>query len=323
MARKLRLEYAGAIYHVISRGNYRADVFGQDRTKAAFLGCLEEASLKAGWRVHAWCVMSNHYHVCLETPEPNLVAGMRWLQATFSLRFNRFRQEHGHVFQGRYKALPVEPQSAGAVCHYIHLNPVRAGIIKVEALPDWPWTSMSRLMSGRKAGSFTPVVALEHAGGLRDTPADRKRYLAYLAWLSDDDTEKKRLAFEQMSKDWAIGSREFKMDLIRDHKQLAEALHAQPEGERDIAREVWQERLSMYLAALKKSVPELRVSAKGAPWKVAVAAAMKTTTTASNPWLAEQLHMGSPFRLSRLVSACRADPQAFQPYVKAMTKCKV
>jgi hypothetical protein len=151
------------------------------------------------------------------------------------------------------------------------------------------------------------VVALEHAGGLRDTPADRKRYLAYLAWLSDDDTEKKRLAFEQMSKDWAIGSREFKMDLIRDHKQLAEALHAQPEGERDIAREVWQERLSMYLAALKKSVPE----------------AMKTTTTASNPWLAEQLHMGSPFRLSRLVSACRADPQAFQPYVKAMTKCKV
>ena len=323
MARKLRLEYAGAIYHIISRGNYRADVFGQDRTKAAFLDCLDEASGKAGWRVHAWCVMSNHYHLCLETPEPNLVDGMRWLQATFSVRFNRFRQEHGHVFQGRYKALPVEPQSSGALCHYIHLNPVRAGIIKAEALPDWPWTSMSRLMSGRRTGWFSPEVALEHAGGLRDTPAGRKRYLCYLAWLSEDETEKKRLAFEQMSKDWAVGSREFKRDLIRDHKELAEALRAQPEGSREVVREVWQERLSAYLAVLKKSEPELRASAKGAPWKVAVAAAMKTTTTASNPWPAEQLKMGSPFRLSRLVSVCRNHPKAFQPYVKIIAKCKV
>jgi REP element-mobilizing transposase RayT len=98
MARKLRLEFAGAIYHVISRGNYRADVFGQDGTKQAFLGCLGEAAQKGNWVVHAWGVMSSHYHACIETLEPNLVSGMRWLQATFSLRFNRFRAEHGHVF---------------------------------------------------------------------------------------------------------------------------------------------------------------------------------------------------------------------------------
>ena len=99
MARKLRLEYEGAIYHVISRGNYRAKVFGAEKTKAAFLKCLGEASAKSGWAVHAWCVMSNHYHLCFTTPQPNLVEGMRWLQATFSMRFSRLRNERGNVFQ--------------------------------------------------------------------------------------------------------------------------------------------------------------------------------------------------------------------------------
>lgn len=323
MARKLRLEYAGAIYHVISRGNYRADVFAQDRTKEAFLGCLAEACAKAGWLVHAWCVMSNHYHLCLETPEPTLVDGMRWLQATFSLRFNRYRREHGHLFQGRYKALLVQPETAGAVCHYIHLNPVRAQIVTPEALPDWPWTSMAMLMDGRRPAWFSPETALEHAGGLRDTPAGRKRYLAYLGWLSADDAAKSRLSFDRMSKDWALGTREFKKDLIRDHKELAEELRAHPEGAREIAEDVWNERLAGYLTPVKKSERDVRAAAKGEPWKVAVAAAMKTTTTASNPWLAEQLNMGSPFRLSRLVSACRANPRKFQPYVNLMTKCKV
>ncbi|HVU33767.1 MAG TPA: transposase, partial [Opitutaceae bacterium] len=85
MPRKRRLEYSGAVYHVISRGNYRAHVFGQEGTKFAFLKCLDEACEKAGWVVHAWCVMSNHYHLCVETPQPNLVEGMRWLQATFAV----------------------------------------------------------------------------------------------------------------------------------------------------------------------------------------------------------------------------------------------
>ncbi len=80
MARKLRLEYEGAVYHVISRGNYRADVFGRDSTKGAFLKCLGEAAEKPAWIVHAWCVMSNHYHLCFTTPRANLVEGMRWLQ---------------------------------------------------------------------------------------------------------------------------------------------------------------------------------------------------------------------------------------------------
>jgi putative transposase len=104
MARKLRLEFPGALYHVINRGNYRADVFAAERTKEAFAACVFEACAKADWRLHAYVIMRNHYHLAIETPNGNLVEGMRWLQSTFANRFNRLRREQGHVFQGRYKA---------------------------------------------------------------------------------------------------------------------------------------------------------------------------------------------------------------------------
>src|SRR5690606_32622137 len=80
MPRTLRLEYPGAVYHVLNRGNYRNDIFREDGARLAFLACLGEACERTGWVVHAWCVMSNHYHLAVETPEPNLVAGMQWLQ---------------------------------------------------------------------------------------------------------------------------------------------------------------------------------------------------------------------------------------------------
>src|SRR5438105_8111243 len=105
MARKLRLEYPGAIYHVINRGNYRHWIFTEEGTRAAFETCLFECCRRSQWLLHAFVVMSNHYHLALETPLGNLVAGMQWLQATFANRFNRFRKEHGHLFQGRYKGL--------------------------------------------------------------------------------------------------------------------------------------------------------------------------------------------------------------------------
>jgi REP element-mobilizing transposase RayT len=318
------LEYAGAVYHVISRGNYRAAVFGSAATKAAFLKCLDEACRKAGWRVHAWCVMSNHYHLCVETPEPNLVEGMRWLQGTFSVRFNRLRREQGHVFQGRYKALVVDPETVGAVCHYIHLNPVRAGLVKAEALGAWPWSSMVALVNRRRRPRwFSPEAALSHAGGLADTPEGWKRYLEYLGWLQEDEAGKRRLEFDRLSKDWAVGTKAFKKNLLKEHSEWVAARRRGEAGPRELARELWEERLAAHLKAVRKSAEDARVESKGAPWKVAVAAAMKSTTTASNPWLAQQLRMGSPFRLSRLASACQRNPAAYQPFVNSIAKCKV
>lgn len=324
MARKLRLQYAGAVYHVISRGNYRAHVFADERTKEAFLTCLHEACVKAGWVVHAWCVMSNHYHLCVETPQPNLVEGMRWLQATFAIRFNRFRDERGHLFQGRYKALLVAGEAVGPVCHYIHLNPVRAKVIAAAGLATWQWTSVRAVLHPRERQDWLDVKpALLDAGGLADTPAGRRRYLDYLGWLQEDEAGKKELAFDRMSEDWAVGTRDFKKDLIRAHRELEAGRSSGASSVRELAREMWAERLGQYLAHLRKTAADVQRDPKGAPWKAAVAAVMKQHTTASNPWLAEQLRMGSPFRLSRLAGACRRDPVLFEPYVSKVAKCKV
>ena len=93
MPRKQRIEYPGAVYHVISRGNYRKELFLKANTGEAFERCLFEALERCGWKLHAYVIMSNHYHLALETPEPNLVEGMKWLQSTFSARFNRLREE--------------------------------------------------------------------------------------------------------------------------------------------------------------------------------------------------------------------------------------
>ena len=223
MARQLRWEAEGGIYHVLNRGNYRADIFQGTKTRAAFLNCLDEACAKTGWRVHGWCVMSNHYHLAVETPQANLVEGMRWLQGTFSVRFNRLRKERGHLFQGRYKSLVVDPsEGLGPLCHYIHLNPVRAHRCPVENLAAWPWSSVAWLMDPkRRRPWFDPQAALEHAGGLADTPAGRRKYLEYLGWLAEDEPARKAQRFDRMSQGWLIGSREFAAGLIEEHGAMA------------------------------------------------------------------------------------------------------
>jgi putative transposase len=112
MARKLSLEFPGAIYHVINCGNYRQAVFKTVGARKAFERCLFQACEKYGWELHGYVVMSNHFHLAVETPLGNLVSGMQWLQSTFANRFNTLRSERGHLFQGRYKALMVEEGAA-------------------------------------------------------------------------------------------------------------------------------------------------------------------------------------------------------------------
>ena len=134
VARRLRIQYPGAIYHVINRGNYRRDVFETTGAASSFEATLGEASTRFGWEVHAFSILRNHFHLALTTPIPNLGDGMHWLQTTFAVRFNRFRAERGHLFQGRYQSPLVENVAALLrVVDYIHLNPVRAGIVPPRA----------------------------------------------------------------------------------------------------------------------------------------------------------------------------------------------
>ena len=300
MARKLRLEAEGGIYHVLNRGNYRSHLFRTERARAAFLGCLDEACGKTGWRVHAWCVMVNHYHLALETPQANLREGMRWLQGTFAMRFNRFRDEHGHLFQGRYKSLAVEGDGLGALCHYIHLNPVRAKVCTVEGLRNWPWSSYHWLQNPRRrAHWYQGDAPLTHAGALRDTPAGRSRYAAYLAWLSEDEPGRKALHFDRMSKGWAIGSTAFKQALVAEHQVATATLPRRDRETEQIAGLIWEEALAGLLQQLGRQRAELALAGKSVPWKVALGAALKQRTTATNRWLAGNLHLGDPSEVSR------------------------
>lgn len=177
MPRKQRIEYPGAIYHIISRGNYRKDLFTHEMTAEAFERAIFEAAERCGWKLYAYVIMSNHYHLAIETPDPNMVEGMRWLQSTFATRFNRFRNERGHVFQGRYKSLLVnEDRPLLGLINYIHLNPVRAKLCTVDELKGHALSSYPKYFK-RKAPPSLKRTTLLGLCDLPDTLGGMRKYV--------------------------------------------------------------------------------------------------------------------------------------------------
>jgi REP element-mobilizing transposase RayT len=160
MARQRRIEYEGAIYHVMARGDRREDIVKDDVDRERFEETLREVVERSGWVLFGWVLMGNHYHFLFKTPEANLVAGMTWFQATWTSRFNHRHRLWGHLFGGRYKAIPVEDGDyLTRLIHYIHLNPVRAGLVKQQdGLESYRWSSLSDyLKPKRKRRSWVDV----------------------------------------------------------------------------------------------------------------------------------------------------------------------
>ena len=140
MARPLRIEYPGAIYHVTSRGDGREAIYLDDGDREEFLSVFEDVIRRMNWKCSAYCLMENHYHLLVETPDGNLSRGMRQLNGVYTQRFNRLHDRSGHVFQGRYKAILVERDShLKELCRYVVLNPVRVGM--VDRPEEWNWSS--------------------------------------------------------------------------------------------------------------------------------------------------------------------------------------
>jgi putative transposase len=140
MARPLRLEYPGALYHITSRGNAGARIFKNDKDRQYFLDLLGFVVNRFHWLCHGYCLMDNHYHFIIETPEGNLSKGMRQLNGIYTQKCNWKYEKSGHVFQGRYKAIIVDKESyLLELSRYVVLNPLRAGM--VEDPKDWQWSN--------------------------------------------------------------------------------------------------------------------------------------------------------------------------------------
>lgn len=225
MPRKPRVEFAGALYPVMCRGDRREAIFLDDEDRLRVLDTMAEVRERSGWLVHAYVLMGNHYHLLLETPEANLVEGMRWFQSTYTIRFTHRHGLSGHLFQGRYKALVVDPAQDGYFLQastYIHLNPVRAKLVRLEADPlsAYRWSSYPEyLKPPRRRGDLVQVERVLGSLGLDDHTRGRTRYAEYMQRRAVESVERKGKAeleqeWKPIRRGWYLGSEEFGEKLV-------------------------------------------------------------------------------------------------------------
>ncbi len=178
MARPLRIEYPGAIFHVTSRGNAQRKVFLDDEDRVSFLATLAWVVERFGWICHAYCLMDNHFHLIIETPEPNLSRGMRQFNGVYTQRFNRRHRKVGHLFHGRFKSILVERDSyLLELCRYVVLNPVRAKMVKLAQ--DYTWSSYRPTLG---LDLIPPGLSVDWLLGqfAKTKPVARQRYATFV-----------------------------------------------------------------------------------------------------------------------------------------------
>lgn len=311
MARQLRVEYEGAIYHVMNRGDRCEPIVKDDSDRRCFLDTLGEACLKTEWQVHACVLMLNHFHLVMETPQPNLTAGMKWFLGTYTGRFNRRHKLHGHLFAGRYKSLIVDGSGTGylkTVCDYVHLNPARAKLLKADQpLRDYPWSSWpSYLQPPSRRPPWLRVDRLlgEHRI-VKDNKAGRQRL--------EKNVEERRRAeededYRSIRRGWFLGDETFRQELLEQMSARVGADHygaVRAENQEAKAERIIQEEMKRWGCREE----DLESMAKGDKGKVALAEKLRRETTMTVAWIAGRLHMGTRgyanFLLHRQRGKCR------------------
>ena len=318
MARKIRLMYPGAVYHVMCRGDRRETIVRGDDDRRLFLDTLAEACGRSGMLVHSYVLMTNHYHLLLETPEGNLVDGMRWFQGTYTLRFNTRHRTGGHLFQGRYKAVPVDPEAPEyfrRVSDYIHLNPVRAGLLPKNQprLNAYPWSSYSLFSGAEKLPGWLVRKRVFEAHGLPDEGAgSRRRYAALLARraaevLNKAETDEQRADWATIRRGWHLGGEDFRNKLEAlagpaiKGRQRASFQSEEPIRQHDLKE---AERILLKMMS-KLGAEDLAQRPANDPAKQVLAWLLRSRTTAGGAWIAERLAMGHVSNVSRAYLAVR------------------
>lgn len=304
MPRKPRIEYPGAVYHIMNRGDRKEPIFLDDTDRKLFLRTLGETCEKTGWRIHSHVLMKNHFHFVGETPQPNLIAGMHWLLGTYTDRFNRRHDLTGHLFAGRYKAIPIDTRSPGyfrTACEYVHLNPDRANLVRPDQpLELYPWSSFPMYLKPRIRPPWLDVTRLLNEYGIEaDTRAGRRRFR--------EATEARRSSEPAEEDSWAETRRQWRLG-AEDFTEFLAAFFGRPGGPNDAATPrneldaVRAERLVREeLLANGWTERELERFPKGHPVKIRIAARLRRETPMTAKWVVERLRMGSVGYLSLLL----------------------
>ena len=301
MARRLRVQFPHAIYHVINRGNYRRDIFATPGAARSFERTLGEACQRFDWVVHAFAAMRNHFHLALTTPLPNLSEGMHWLQTTFALRFNRFRSESGHLFQGRYQSPLIEDAAALVrVVDYIHLNPVRARICAAAEPAKFPWGSLARFVHGPRPAWLSAGEWLAELQ-IRDSSAGWVRYVERLHAVARQPSDAQKAEFEDISRGKPIGTDAWKRALARDHRHRALERDLPHEEVLPLKQARWTTAFEQALDHHRIKVTEIVASRRAPRWKGEVAGLVRRTSGAPWRWIAEQLRLPHPASLRAAV----------------------
>ena len=261
-----------------------------------FIKTLAESWQKTGWQVHAYCLMRNHYHLVLETPNANLVAGMAWLQSTYTIRLNHRHKLFGHVFSGRYKAQLVEGSGKGylrTACDYVHLNPVRAGLIPSDdRLVAYPWSSLGWYLAApehRPGWMRVDRLMGEHGLG-RDAAPNRQEFERRMEArrLAQTDAE----ALKSFRRGWCLGGEAFKRQMLEQMEgKLGE--HHSGELRREAAEAKAERIVAEELSRLGWAESDLATRRKSDPGKLGMGARLRKETTLSHKAIARRVCLGT------------------------------
>jgi len=270
-------------------------VFGSVGAAKAFLVALQETVDRFGWRLGAYVVMRNQFHLAVQTPQTNLSAGMQWLQVTFATRFNRMRKENGHLFQGRYRAIVLQNEGVWArVADYIHLNPVRAGVVSIEQAANFRWSSLADFSKNLKFKGLDPTAWMLTLG-LNDNEGGWLNYVDRLTRNFDPSAEAVARLRQELSRGWAVGSTEWQTTLVKSIPAVTEDnSHAEYLEPMERKRLIWDARLTEILAQKGIKAEDVGNSRNSAQWKVSLACQLQQELGCSVVWLAKVLNLGKP-----------------------------
>jgi REP element-mobilizing transposase RayT len=287
-------------------GDRREPIFKDDPDRRRFQETLGQACAKTGWQVHAYCLMANHFHLVVETPQANLVAGMKWFLGTYTGRFNRRHQLFGHLFSGRYKSLIVDGSGNGylkTVCDYVHLNPARAKLLKPEqALREYVWSSWPEYL--KRPTQRWPWLQVDRLLGEYRIPQDNAAGRRQLeGWVEQRrQAEEQEGTWQGVRRGWFLGEAQFKEELLA---QAAGRVGANHYGvDRQETGTVQAERI--VTEELKRrgwTEADLARRRKGDAGKVAIAGRVREQTTMTLKWIAQRLQMGSWTSVSSALAA--------------------